>query len=296
MSIFIGKTAKIIASLERSGEPVTANITMVETTGHGTLAWKTQVTGNVTVNNEEVDVINNIVNQSQCVLAVTPSSVVGIYAIDTNGHPVGSNLVIMLTTYGRTIDLNVQLATGTKLLATYTKGGSVENYLLGVSLGMAQVIVSANVGLEKGLSQTVEVAVETKSVPDTPSPPNPSSASFSVSGPGVLQWYRSGYWYNDGWASVPYSGGIEVWYLSLGQWGVVCNSDPIVSDSVQINARGLTCSVFHKLASYPGVAPTFGIGSNPGTITITLDYTWHNRATARYETATISKDVIINPG
>jgi hypothetical protein len=219
MSITVGKSVKIIARLENSGEPVIANINMVETTGLGSLTWADRETGTVLVEEEKTEVINDIVGQSQCVLSVTPESVVSIKLMDSEGVATGSDLAVPASSYGRTIDLNIQLATGTELLASYYKGGSVQNEMLGLNVGTARVIVSTKAALEKGLSQTVEIEIVAKTTPGGGGGSN-NYENFELSGPGVLNWSLTGYYYpaTGGFNQVPNAGGIEYMLVMLSRW------------------------------------------------------------------------------
>ncbi|MFA5397875.1 MAG: hypothetical protein WC346_17830 [Methanogenium sp.] len=166
--IYVGETAKIVARLENSGEPVTGTINMSESTGCGRLTWSSRETGTVLVEKEKTEVINDISGVSQCVLAVKPVSVVGVWVADSDGNATGNNLYLTGTAdLGRTVDLNLRLTTGTELVVTYYKSGSVENEITGVKAGKAQVTVSAAVNTEKGLSEIVEIEVKDRETTTT---------------------------------------------------------------------------------------------------------------------------------
>lgn len=284
-SITKGKSIGILARLENSGEPVVANIHMVETTGHGTLDWADRTTGLVLVENEKVEVINDIVGQSQCVLSVPPDSIVSIYQIDSNGRATGDNLVVVDTKYGRTIDLNTQLATGTELLVTYNRGGSVQNEMLGVSVGTARVVISADVALEKGLSQVLEIEVTAKSTVTDSGGGSGDYHNYELSGPSTLSWVLSGYYYppgvvnqNGGFNQTPNAGGIEYMAVSLSRWPLILkwmfggtgNPDgydvsPFITNMILTASSGLCV----RSGSIYAIGKPDGSGT---TLTITADY------------------------
>ena len=306
MSITVGKSAKIIARLESSGEPVTANITMIETTGLGSLLWADRVTGTVLVEQEKTEVINDIVGQSQCVLSVTPNSIVSINLIDSDGFPTGSNLTALTSLNGRTIDLNTQLATGTELLASYYKGGSVKNELTGLRVGTARVIVSANVSLEKGLSQTVEIQIVAKTVPandDGGSGGNDNYETFELNGPGAISWFRSGYYFppgvinsGGGFNQSGGAGGIPYFLLEKNKWYLLrkwmfngtgsptghdvtgCITSMVITGSVLMVANGNSCYAVGD----PGPGGT--------TLTVTTDYQYGGKI------GTVTKSVALGVG
>jgi hypothetical protein len=300
MSVTKGKSIGIVARLENSGEPVTANIHMVETTGHGTLTWADKTTGVVLVENEKVEVINDIVGQSQCVLSVPPDSVVGIYQMNDDEEPTGSNLVTVATKYGRTIDLNTQLATGLELLASYYKGGAVQNEMLGVSVGTARIVISADVALEKGLSQILEIEVVAKSTTGGSSGGSGDYNTYELSGPSTLSWggpswggEQGGYYYppgvinqNGGFNQTPNDGGIPFTSISLTRWTLLHkwmfggtgnpngeDVSPFITNMIMTASSGLCVrSGTFAAGSRMGI---YAVGKPDGsgtTLTITADY------------------------
>ena len=293
MSVTKGKSIGIVARLENSGEPVTANIHMVETTGHGTLTWADKMTGLVLVSNEKVEVINDILGQSQCVLSVPPDSVQSIYQMDDDGDPTGSNLLTVADRYGRTIDLNTQLATATELLATYYKGGSVQNEMLGVSVGTARIVISADVALEKGLSQVLEIEVVAVATNSGGGGGSGDYETFELSGPGVLTWTRDGYYHPGvGFGQTPGSGGIEYMYISKGRWTLLRKwmfggtGTPNGHDVSPFITRMVITGTMLVVAN-----GTFGYAiGNPGsggTLTVTADYTYSDKS------GTVTKSVTV---
>jgi hypothetical protein len=193
MSIQVGQMATIIAKLENNGEPVSGTIRMVETTGNGTLAWGVMETGDVSVVGEKTEAINNISGQSQCVISSVPLSISNIRRVDEDLNVITSGNLIVTEDgfYGRTLDLSEFVETGQPLLVDYLRSGTVVNYLTGVKAGTANVIVSADVNLEAGLSKIVTVEI-TAAVPVTPS--SGSSGSYDVvpTTPPADEWYAAG--------------------------------------------------------------------------------------------------------
>lgn len=342
-SIRVGQTAKIVASVENSGEPVSASVSMAETTGNGVLSWASRMTGEVLVSGETTEVVNDIVGQSQCMISGVPTSVTGVWRIDetaknrlvadqrtlamikisypdsseipywetridndqiayeaaqANPTATGDNLYSEVS--GTTIDLNVYVPTGTSLVAIYYKSGSVENTLRGVKVGTAKVVVSLNVSLEKGLSQVVDVTVSETSTETGGTGGTGGTDSgdiYTVEGPGILNWYSDGWWNSVfNWIyPVSLSSGTneEVWRCDLGQWSVVRNRNGVNTKVSCV--RGISCSTF--IASLGSTS--YVIGKNPGSITITLDYTDTGGlvgGTVSTVAGRLTLNVVINPG
>lgn len=294
MSVTKGKSIGIVARLENSGEPVTANIHMVETTGNGTLTWNDKMTGLVLVSNEKVEVINDILGQSQCVLSVPPDSVQGIYQMDDDGNPTGNNLLTVTGRYGRTIDLNTQLPTATELLATYYKGGSVQNEMLGVSVGTARIVISADVALEKGLSQVLEIEVVAKASDSGGGGGSGDYETFELSGPGTLAWTRSGYYYPNGggFNQTPNAGGIEYMLVTKGRWTLLRKwmfGGTGTPNGHDVSAFITRMVITGTMLVVPNGSSAYAVG-NPGsggTLTVTADYIYGDKS------GTVTKSVTV---
>lgn len=69
----------IYGFLTNSGAPVNGTIRMIETSGYGTLQWSEKYTSSILFEGELTEAINIIPNQTQCIVATTPDSVVSVY-------------------------------------------------------------------------------------------------------------------------------------------------------------------------------------------------------------------------
>jgi len=181
-SCTLGENVKITAYVEIGGIPVVGTVRMQELSGFGTLQQTVMQTGEITITEEVSEVVNNINGVSQCVLATNATTVIDVYVKDSNGDPIGSNLYSSFI--GNTIDLTTYIVTGTDLLVTYTRSGSVTNYMATNSIGNAIIVTSVDVDIEAGLSSTTQVTIsDPSSSSDVDSGDN---QEYIVTGPSVV--------------------------------------------------------------------------------------------------------------
>ncbi len=293
-TITVGEgNAKIEAYLENSGYPVSGTIRMIEMSGFGTLSWSNRATSTEGTS-EKTESVNAVMGQSQCVVSSVISSVTGVWVVEEDSitgldTKIGNNLYSSF--FGRTIDLNAYVITGTNLLVEYSRAGAVVNYLTGVAAGVSRIDVSADVSSEEGLVQTVQVNIQPPPSPYTPSPytpspytpspytpppPPPPPATYFVSGPGsiiyqpyitpggILNIYSTTYTYET----------FGPWYLKKNVGGVIST----VLATLSVNGTGyLQVSDGNKITTkYETPSQTFTInlyGLEGGQASMQVTYT-----------------------
>ncbi len=194
----IGEIAKITAYLENGDEAVSGKIYMYEYTGLGTLASNVLNTGSVTVTDEKAEAVNVIAGVTQCITNSAISSVTGVYTYteDSDGVITHVSGNLYSSFLNKTINLNTIIATGTPLVITYQRAGSVVNYFTAVTAGDVRITVSSPVNTEEGLSQVLSATIneakeETVDEPTTVT--GETSETYYVKGPSSIIVQASSY-------------------------------------------------------------------------------------------------------
>ena len=168
-TIEVGQVSTITAYVENSGIPIAGTIRMVEMSGKGTLQWSSRATSTTLVSNEKAEAVNSISGVTQCNVSSGITSVVGVYKTLDDDTP-NTSVNYYSSFNGRVIDLNTFINTGTNLMVSYYRAGSVVNYLTGIGEGTSQVVTSLDVNTEEGLSQATSITVNAVPVIIVPDP------------------------------------------------------------------------------------------------------------------------------
>lgn len=248
----IGEVAKITAYLENGDEAVSGKIYMYEYTGLGTLSATVLNTGAVTVTNEKAEAVNVIAGITQCVTNSAISSVTGVYTYteDDNGVITHTSGNLYASFLNKTINLNLSIPTGTPLVVTYKRAGSVVNYFTAVTAGDVRITVSSPVNTEEGLSQVLTATIneaeeETVDEPTTIDEVTGETAeTYYVKGPAAITMQASSYGCNTG---VPQQQVTFVSYANLplctqkfGSWTLHKTSDDsYVASDMSVDGTGI---------------------------------------------------------
>jgi hypothetical protein len=271
-------TATIEAYVENGGMPVSGTVRMTEVSGFGTLSWSTKDTETLLIEGEKTESINTVSGQTQCVLSSMINSVVGVWLTNDDNEKLGSNLYS--SHYGRTIDLNTYVLTGTDLIVDYNRAGSVRNYLTGKAAGVSRVDVSVDTNTEEGLTQSVQVTVQ--AVPEeTDTPPTPSggsevpSPSFVVQGPAACVFRAAVYYYNNRVVSRGATGS-QPYYQKFGPYrlykdGVAINATMAVIGTGYVQLSG--SMYFETTPVTPSQRITVTLSGGGGNATMEVTYT-----------------------
>lgn len=201
-SIVLGQdSAKIEAYLENSGVPVSGTIRMTEVGGFGILQWSSKVTS-TSETSENTESINVVSGQSQCMVSSAISSVTGVWRIvrdPVTNEDVKTGGNLYSSYFGRTIDLNEFVITGTDLVVEYSRAGSVINYLTGTKAGVSRIDVSVDVSTEEGLVQTVQVTVLATAPGGGGGGGGGTTPVYTIRGPAACRWNPVNNGYLDGY-------------------------------------------------------------------------------------------------
>lgn len=160
-SIKVHESARILACLEMGGAPITDGRTLFMTISssppHGFLKWVRKPLGKAQVLNERTYAVNEITGITQCELDMLPFTVEGVYRIDAEGNQIGPNLYASHSR--KTVNLSVNLGTGTDLEANYTIQGAAVNTFRGVIEGTDRITAFAKTSKEEPLEASVDIRI-----------------------------------------------------------------------------------------------------------------------------------------
>lgn len=181
-SLEIGEQAKITVYLENGGVPIAGLVYMTEAARKGTLLWGSKETGVIDIIDEKAEAFNAISGITQCTANSVIDEVVGVYTYteDEDGAITHTSANLYDSFLNRTIDLTTFVATGTNLVITYKRAGSVENYFTAVTAGEAQIVVSTPVNTEEGLSQIVTVTINSGTADEPVVDPGGGGGSYTL--------------------------------------------------------------------------------------------------------------------
>ena len=231
----IGEIATITAYLENGDEAVSGKIYMYEYTGLGTLASNVLNTGSVTVTDEKAEAVNVIAGVTQCVTNSAISSVTGVYTYteDDNGVITHTSGNLYASFLNKTINLNLSIPTGTPLVVTYKRAGSVVNYFTAVTAGDVRITVSSPVNTEEGLSQVLSATINEAKTEETVEDPETiggTSETYYVKGPSSIIVQASSYGCRTGERQTTIGGGsggagLPLCVQTFGAWTLHKTSD-----------------------------------------------------------------------
>lgn len=245
----IGEIATITAYLENGDEAVSGVIYMYEYTGLGTLSAAVLRTGSVTVTNEKAEAVNVIAGVTQCVTNSAISSITGVYTYteDSDGVITHVSGNLYSSFLNKTINLNTILPTGTPLVVTYQRAGSVVNYFTAVTAGDVRITVSSPVNTEEGLSQVLTATIneaEEETVDEPTTVTGETADTYYVTGPSSLIFRKTFACYDNHQTGGTFNmHGLPDCYQKFGAWYLKKKSDNSIVGGAQLSHTGIGFSI-----------------------------------------------------
>ncbi len=261
----IGEIATITAYLENGDEAVSGKIYMYEYTGLGIISASVLNTGSVTVTDEKAEAVNVIAGITQCISKAPVYSYCEVYTYteDADGVITHTSANLAVGFSNKTINLGVMIPTGTNLVITYNRAGSVVNYFTAVTAGDVRITVSSPVNTEEGLSQVLsatineakEEAVEEPKTIDEVT--GETSETYYVKGPSSIILQTSTYGCRTGATQTTIGGGsggagLPLCTQKFGSWTLHKTSDDsyVASDmsvdgtGIVVNGNNIECTIW----------------------------------------------------